>query len=101
MRAIVGGKVQGAVEVGQAGGVRAGAAGVDVRDQHGAGRRAVALPQLLPIRVVVGREVENAIDIRQVGRVGAVGDVGGVLSVVAVRAQLPKVFDMGPREDVL
>ena len=36
-------------------GIGAAAAGVDVLDQHGAGGRAVALPQLGAVGAVVGR----------------------------------------------
>ena len=48
-------------------------AGVDVLDEHGAGRGAVALPQLAAVDAVVGREVERAVDGGQVVDVGAVG----------------------------
>src|SRR5262249_54421894 len=93
--AVVGGKVQGAVDVGQAGGIGAGPAGVDVLDQDRAGRRAIASPQLLTI-AVVGREQQRPVDIREVG---GPGTVGGILPV-----SLGVLVDVGPgatRVDVL
>src|SRR5262249_1667912 len=42
-------------------------------DQYGAGRRAVALPQLLPVRAVVGREEQRPVYVGQVARVSASG----------------------------
>ena len=48
------------LDVHQARRVRAGAAGVDVLDQDGAGGRAVALPQLGAVSAVVGREEDRA-----------------------------------------
>src|SRR5262249_12043379 len=74
VRAIAGRKEQRAVHVRepeQAGVVgRAGAAGVDVLDQDGPGGAAVALPQLPPLRAVVGRSVQGAVAVREAGGVG-------------------------------
>src|SRR5262249_57153111 len=43
---------------------------VDVLDEGGAGRSAVALPQLPPVRAVVGREEQRPVHVRQVAEVG-------------------------------
>ena len=44
---------------------------VDVLDHHGAGGRAVALPQLVAVGSVVGGEEQRAVDVGQVAGRGA------------------------------
>src|SRR5207237_812477 len=74
--AVVGGEVQRAADIGQAGGAGAVAAGVDVLDHDGAGGGAVRLPQLLAVGAVgvaiVGRVEQGAVDVGQEPRIGAV-----------------------------
>ena len=47
-------------------GIRAAAARVDVLDQDGAGGRAVALPKLIAVGAVVGREEERPAHVREI-----------------------------------
>src|SRR5262249_511727 len=75
VNAVVGSEEQRAVDVREVAGGRGSAAGLDVRDQLGAGCGAVARPQLPAVRPVVGREVQRAVNVRQGGGVSAVGVV--------------------------
>ena len=70
---------------------RAAAAGVDVLDEDGAGGGAVALPQLQPVRAVVGREEQRAVDVRQVA--GSEPALPGLMSLTStVPAAVPSLF---------
>src|SRR5262249_54728483 len=78
--AVVGMKEQGVADVRQVGleVVRAGLQGTlgtgeDVVDEDGAGRGAVALPQLVAVAAVVRHEEQGAAHVRQVARIGAGG----------------------------
>ena len=77
----------------EAAGVRAGAAGVDVLDQDGAGGGAVALPQLAAVRAVVGREEQRAVDVRQVAGERWSRPMPGLMSLTrTVPAAVPSLF---------
>src|SRR5262249_11279243 len=56
---------------------------IHVRDEGGAGDGAIALPQLIPVRAVVGREEQRPIDARQVAGVQS-GKPQWSLSAVAL-----------------
>src|SRR5206468_103048 len=66
--AVAGGEEDDAADGGQVRGratrrAAAGGAGVDVLDQHGAGRGAVALPELVAVDAVVGGEDQRAVEV--------------------------------------
>src|SRR5438105_3992039 len=83
----------------------AGAAGVDVLDEGGAGRRPVALPKLDAARAVVRRKEERAVDVRQGVRVraGASGvdvlDQDGAGGRAVTLPQLDPMTDIPGREE--
>src|SRR5262249_60776575 len=81
-----------AVVVGPVAGGRAGAAGVDVLDQDGAGGGAVALPQLVAGRGGAGREEQRPVH---------VGQVAGVRAVRGIEVPIVGVVPRSSREDVL
>ena len=65
-----GAEEQRAVDVGEIVGIRAAACPDDVLDQHRAGRRAVALPQLIAVGAVIGGEEQRAVDVREISGIG-------------------------------
>src|SRR5262249_51780155 len=65
VNAIIGGKEQRAVDVGQIVRRRGAAAGDKVLDEDGSLGRAIALPQFATVDAVVGDEVQRAADVHQ------------------------------------
>src|SRR5262249_40394881 len=96
---------QRAIDVGEPIWVGTAAAGSDVLDQNGARLGAVALPQLAPIRAVVGREKQRAVYISQHVWARAEGtrpdilDEGGAGGGAVAPPQLPPVCGVGGLEE--
>src|SRR5262249_48891376 len=63
------------VHLGQVRGVRTVVGGVDVPDHDGAGRRAVALPELPAVAPVIGGEEQRPVDVGYVGETGTAATV--------------------------
>ena len=64
----------------------------DVLDEHGAGRGAVALPQLVAVRAVVGREEQRPVHVRQRSEEPELPPPGLMSLTRTVPAAVPSLF---------
>src|SRR5262249_17570177 len=96
MAAVVSNKEQRAVHVGEVGEVTAAEAGVDVLDHDGAGRGAVAAPQLLAVGAVVQAEETFPVDVGEFVRV--TGKVFDLDRAGRGAVALPQAVQVGSEE---
>src|SRR2546422_834553 len=77
-------------------GKRASATRVDVRDQDRAGPRTIALPQLVAIRAIGGREEQRAVHVRKEQGVGIRANVCHHYRTASRAIAFPQLRAVGP-----